>query len=395
MINSHHRVAIFIEVIEVKEIGLYIHIPFCKQKCAYCDFLSLSGREGDIRDYVTALTGEMKYWEAILKGYSIKSIFIGGGTPSLLPIVEIARIFDTINRSFQLQGTAEITLESNPGTLDKEKLAFYLSSGINRLSIGLQAWQNNLLRQLGRIHTSEEFAANYYMAREVGFQNINIDLMFGLPKQSMKDWIETINQIISLKPEHISAYSLKIEENTPYNTLYSQGKLSLPDEETERDMYHHTVNILAVHQYQHYEISNFSLAGKASVHNQIYWKNQEYIGLGLGAHSFFNKMRFSNTDNFYDYISKIQKNQSPILEKEKISKTEEMAETMFLGLRLMEGMDMDIFKKRFDISPMDFYREAVETLVNRGLLIIDKNMLRLTQRGIDLSNRVFVAFLPE
>ena len=379
----------------MKEIGLYIHIPFCKQKCAYCDFISFEGREADMDGYVTTLIGELKGWHNSLKEYHIQSIFFGGGTPSLLSRFQLDAIMQEIHRYFNVESSAEITIEANPGTLNKEKLSYYLKSGINRLSIGLQAWQNELLTTLGRIHRREEFLENYFEARNAGFENISVDLMFGLPKQGFQDWEETLEQILLLRPEHISTYSLKIEEGTPFDRLYGQGKLLLPDEELERSMYHYTITLLGQHGYRHYEISNFAQNGKESLHNKIYWKNEEYIGVGVGAHSFFNKVRFSNTKDMNTYRDLIKNHKSPMVEQARISSEEEMAETMFLGLRMMEGIDLKDFQRRYQVNLMEKYENQISEFVKQSLLVVAGDKLRLTQRGIDVSNRVFASFLPE
>ncbi|AOT68536.1 radical SAM family heme chaperone HemW [Geosporobacter ferrireducens] len=379
----------------MREIGLYIHIPFCKQKCAYCDFVSFEGRNTERDEYIAALVGELESWHNPLKDYQVQTVFFGGGTPSLLSIPQLDFILEGIHRYFKLKASPEITIEANPGTLDKEKLTYYRQSGINRLSIGLQAWQDELLRTLGRIHTRKEFLENYYAARDAGFENISVDLMFGLPNQCFQDWKETLQQVLYLKPDHISTYSLKVEEGTPFDRLYEQGKLILPDEELERAMYHYTITVLAQHDYRHYEISNFALNGKESIHNKIYWKNEEYIGIGVGSHSSFNKVRFSNTADINKYRELIESQKNPMVEQEKISIEEEMSETMFLGLRMMAGIDLDRFQRRYQVDAREKYEKQITDFIKQGLLTMAGDKLRLTQRGIDVSNRVFASFLPE
>ncbi|SHJ46091.1 oxygen-independent coproporphyrinogen-3 oxidase [Geosporobacter subterraneus DSM 17957] len=379
----------------MKEIGMYIHIPFCKQKCAYCDFPSFEGREAELDDYVAALLVELKEWYIPLKDYQIKSVFLGGGTPSLLSISQLNAILEGIYRWFSLKSAAEISIEANPGTLDRVKLEYYHHHGINRLSIGLQAWQNQLLKVLGRIHTQQEFIDNYYAARAAGFKNISVDLMFGLPDQTFEDWKETLHQVLQLKPDHVSAYSLKIEEGTPFDRLYGQGKLILPEEDLERDMYHYALDLLEQHKYRHYEISNFALADKESTHNKIYWNNEEYIGLGVGAHSFLNKVRFSNVVDIRQYNERLQRQKSPVVERHQISVEEEISETIFLGLRMMEGIDRNQFLRRFQVDPMVKYKNQILEFTGQGLLVINGDRLCLTKKGIDVSNRVFASFLPE
>lgn len=377
----------------MKEIGVYIHIPFCIQKCFYCDFHSYSRMEHRIMAYTDALIKEMKSWKDKLKDYQIKSIFIGGGTPSIVPIGEMHKILNTLHASFHLSSALEFTIESNPGTLEKQKIKYYLENNINRLSIGLQAWQNELLKCLGRIHTKEEFVKNYLLAREMGFHNINIDLMFGLPHQTIGQWEETLSKVVDLHPEHISAYSLKIEDNTLFGKKYEEGKLQLPSEKEDRYMYHFAIDFLKSHEYQHYEISNFSKEHKACMHNKIYWHNEEYIGFGLGAHSYMDHIRFANRPVLEEYVDAIEKNQSPCTFEERISVRDEIAETMFLGLRMLEGIDVERFTDRFGFSPFKIYAPEILRLQEQGLLEYHDKKIKLTRKGIDLSNMVFVEFL--
>ncbi|QEK12372.1 oxygen-independent coproporphyrinogen III oxidase [Crassaminicella thermophila] len=376
----------------MKEIGMYIHIPFCAQKCLYCDFCSFSATEEMISKYIDALIKEMKIYEEKLRKCKIKSIFIGGGTPSIISINKMDKIINGIHSNFNLKEDLEFSIESNPGTLNKEKISYYLNHNINRLSIGLQAWQDFLLKKLGRVHNSKEFVRNYLLAREIGFKNINIDIMFALPNQSINHWQETLRNVVTLKPEHISAYSLKIEEGTVFNQLYKKGELHLPDEEKDRKMYHFTIDYLLENGYKHYEISNFAKEGQECIHNKIYWENEEYIGLGLGAHSYLNKIRYSNTTDLKDYIENIDK-KNICVHKEEISIKDEIAETMFLGLRMMKGISIKKFTKKFGISPLKVYSNEICDLKEKGLLQVDDQVIRLTRKGIDLSNHVFVAFL--
>ncbi|TCO80057.1 radical SAM family heme chaperone HemW [Marinisporobacter balticus] len=379
----------------MKELGMYIHIPFCIQKCFYCDFCSFANRKHLIPEYINALTEEMKSWKEKLKEYRIKSIFIGGGTPSIISIDEMDKVLRTIYLNFDCKKNLEFSIESNPGTLEKEKLAYYLNNNINRLSIGLQAWQDNLLKSLGRIHNQEVFLENFLLAREIGFKNINIDLMFGLPEQTLTQWQETLYNIVALRPEHISAYSLKIEENTVFDKLYESGVLQLPSEEQDRAMYHFAIDYLQEHEYIHYEISNFSTKGKECIHNKMYWNNEEYIGFGLGAHSCLGKVRFSNTKDLNEYINKDNEREIDYIIEEKMSQKDEIAETMFLGLRMIDGIEIERFTKRFSCSPLKLYRHEICKLKEEGLIHVDGKKIRLTRKGIDLSNQVFVDFLPD
>lgn len=379
----------------MKELGIYIHIPFCVKKCFYCDFTSFGDAEEKIPVYVDALVKEIASWKDQLADDKIRSIFIGGGTPTIVPIKEMDRVIERLYQCFSIETGIEFSIESNPGTIDRAKLQYYLASHINRISMGLQAWQDTLLKSLGRIHGRAQFVQNYGLAREMGFQNINVDLMFGLPGQNINQWKETLGAVAALKPDHISAYSLKIEEGTLFDELYEKGKLYLPSEEEDRAMYDDAIEFLQGHGYRHYEISNFARDGKECVHNKIYWNNGEYIGIGLGAHSYWNRRRFANTTEFEEYIEKVNSNQRPMAYMEYISIQEEMAETMFLGLRMKEGISIPDFVRRFGASPMDIYQKAIEKFVEQGLLEVDQKHIRLTRRGIDVSNQVFTEFLPD
>lgn len=396
--NSRLLVAVFIMIQKwrdkkMKEIGMYIHIPFCIQKCFYCDFCSFGNMQQLIPQYIDALTEEMESWKEKLREYNVKSIFIGGGTPSIIPINEMDKILRTIYSNFNIKENIEFSIESNPGTLEKEKIEYYLKNNINRLSMGLQAWQDSLLKKLGRIHNQEVFLKNFLLAREMGFKNINIDLMFGLPNQNLGQWKETLFNIVKLKPEHISAYSLKIEENTVFEKLYKKGELNLPSEEEDRAMYHFGIEYLKGHGYKHYEISNFAIKDKECMHNKIYWKNKEYIGFGLGAHSCLGKERFSNTKDLNSYINKNNKRDTSYIIEEKILKKDEISETMFLGLRMMDGVEIKKFTKRFGLSPLKLYANEITKLQEEGLIQVDQRAIKLTKKGIDLSNQVFVCFL--
>ncbi len=276
----------------MESIGLYIHIPFCRQKCLYCDFPSWAGREGQMQMYVDALTAEIRAQGKRYENREVVSVFFGGGTPTALEIPMLAQLMQAIRESFRVTADAELTTEANPGTLSYEMAAALKKMGFNRLSMGVQAWQNSILHRLGRIHTIEEFLENYHAVRQAGFENVNVDLMFALPGQSMAQWQETVRQIAALKPEHISAYSLIIEEGTPFYESYRAGKLELVSEEMDREMYHWTVDTLAEWGYGQYEISNFAKVGRQSRHNRIYWQAEEYLGMGLGAHSYMDGKRF-------------------------------------------------------------------------------------------------------
>lgn len=374
-------------------IGLYIHIPFCRQKCLYCDFPSFAGKEGMMQAYVDALTAEIKSRGTEYHKKKVVSVFFGGGTPTVLEIPMLEQLMQAVWESWDIAEDAEITTEANPGTLDWEMAKTLKKMGFNRLSMGVQAWQNRLLQDLGRIHTIEGFLENYHAAREAGFENVNVDLMFALPHQTMADWQETVKNITDLQPEHISAYSLIIEEGTPFFDRYEKGLLEPASEELDREMYHWAVDYLAETGYEQYEISNFAKKGRQSRHNCIYWQAEEYLGMGLGAHSYMEGTRFHNR---YDLQGYIAANGDVSLLKEEIeviTETDALAEFMFLGLRLTEGVSFDRFRTRFGRELYEVYGTQIAELINVGLLQADEKGIRLTRRGIDVSNVVFEKFL--
>ena len=348
-----------------------------------------------MEDYIDMLIREMDLRKEKLDAYLIKSVFVGGGTPSVVLLHLMEKLFNKLYAAFHISPSCEISIESNPGTLDEEKLRSYIHFGINRLSIGLQAWQNRILKQLGRIHKREQFLQNYELARKAGFDNVNIDLMFGLPGQRFDDWEETLFEVVKLYPEHISAYGLNIEDNTLFGKWYHKGLLALPSEEEERRMYHFTIDYLVKSGYQHYEISNFSLKEKECLHNQNYWENGEYIGLGLAAHSHLQGVRFSNAEEFETYFMHIRQNNLPIAHRQENTLQDEISETMFLGLRLIQGVNRRKFSERFGFDPVQKYMDKIKKLEKQKLLEIDPYHIRLTRRGLDVSNQIFIEFLPD
>lgn len=379
----------------MKEIGVYIHIPFCKNKCNYCDFLSFNCTETVISDYILALQAEIDLYYAMFKSLIVKSIYIGGGTPTYINYSHIQAVLQSLYRNINLKSNAETTIESNPGTIDKEKLSAYRKLGINRISMGLQSTDKDLLKSLGRIHDFDQFREGFLLARSLGFENISVDLMFSLPSQTLEVWQQTLSKVTQLKPTHISCYSLKIEEGTPFAKMYKEGMLALPEDESDREMYYNAINYLSSMGYNHYEISNFALEDKESVHNKIYWLNQEYIGLGLGAHSNIEEVRFSNTTDMNEYIGRISNKDKPIEHQEEISRGERIYESMILGLRLIEGLDCNAFKERYGCYPSEIYGKEIEQLIEKKLIVTKGNNLKLTLRGIDLSNYVFGYFYPK
>lgn len=371
------------------KISLYIHIPFCVRKCLYCDFPSFSGMESIFDDYVRMLCREIDETYSDYRGMEVKSIFVGGGTPSVLPPALLGRISDKIFSRFDVDSQAEITIETNPGTLDAKKLAEMKSMYFNRLSMGLQAWQDRLLKKLGRIHTADEFETNFLQARDAGFKNINVDLMFALPAQSLDDWQETLEKVMKLRPEHISAYSLIIEEGTPFFDMFDRGELKETDEDTDRKMYYLAKEMLSDKGYKQYEISNFAKEGFECYHNKVYWRTEEYQGFGLGAHSYADGVRFHNTYDMKEYL----RGEGFRLDKEFLSLQEKQEEFMFMGLRMNEGVSEAEFLRRFGESMDSVYGDEIKELISEELLVKKDGRLSLTDRGVDISNSVFEKFI--
>lgn len=377
--------------------GVYIHIPFCKKKCNYCDFISFCNKDNLIEEYIECLKKEIKEFNFLNK--NVTTIYLGGGTPSYINSKFIVDILNLLKEKLKSNKTPfydlEITIEVNPGTVTKEKLEMYRKVGINRLSIGLQETNNNLLKQIGRIHTFEDFLDTYNLAKEVGFNNVNVDLMIALPNQKISDIKESLEKIVSLKPNHISVYSLIIEEGTLIEKQVNQGKLKLPSEEEERNLYWYVKNFLEISGYNHYEISNFAKKGQESKHNLNCWNQEEYIGFGLASHSYINKTRFCNISNLEKYIGNIKNNdfdKNRIIE-EKQTKEDEEKEYMMLGFRKIEGVSISRFKEKFLENPLFLYRKELDKLVNEGLIVVDLDNIKLTSKGLDLANIVFEEFV--
>lgn len=377
-----------------KSIGLYIHIPFCKSKCYYCDFTSFAHKNEWMSPYVLALCEEIKQYGKIFQNKKVNTIFIGGGTPTVLPQYLFKTLLEVLLDSFNIEHNVEFTVEGNPGTLNNEMLYLLKEYNVNRLSIGLQAYQNNLLKAIGRIHDVEEFSHNYYLAKKMGYNNINVDLMFSLPNQTIKDWIDTLEFITMINPEHISCYSLMIEEDTPFGQLKREGKLKECTEETDRTMYHYAKSFLEAKGYHHYEISNFSKPGFESKHNLIYWKYKPYIGMGLGAHSFIHGERYHNTYDLKKYIEINGRIKNLKKDIETVSLEMKYAEYLFLGLRLIEGISIKEFNSKFKISFDALFEDKVKKLTDMKLLLKNGDNIRLTSKGLDVCNIVFAEFLP-
>lgn len=374
-------------------LGLYIHIPFCVTKCKYCDFNSFKIDLNEKIKYLNYLGEEMKLYKEEIKNREIDSVFVGGGTPSILNENETNILFEKIKENFNIKSNAEITMECNPGTLTLNKLKAMKKSGVNRLSIGLQAVQNHHLKYIGRIHTFEEFEKNYHDAKQMGFDNINIDLMYALPNQSREDWMESLEKVVKLNPTHISAYSLILEENTELFKMYERDEFNLLDENTDIEMYEYTINYLKSHGYNQYEISNYAKDNFECKHNVLYWKCEEYVGIGASASGYFNGIRYNNICELDNYEKMILEGEKPIEWEEKLSIKDEIEESIFLGLRMNEGIQISDFKEKYNFDFEKEYKNEIEKLSKMELIEIDNNLMKLTQKGREISNSVFVEFI--
>ena len=389
-------------------LALYIHIPFCETKCPYCDFNTYAGIEYLIPDYVEALAEELRLWAAALGSPHIQSIFFGGGTPSYVPPEDIGWLLDTARSGFAVAEEAEVTLESNPGDVTAERLATWRKSGVNRLSIGVQSLDDGLLQLLGRRHSAKEATEAFHHARAAGFDNVNLDLMYGLPHQNLEQWRQTLEQTLALHPEHLSLYCLTLEEGTPLEARVRQGVLPTPDSDLAADMYELAEGMTAQEGYQQYEISNWALPGRACSHNLIYWRNQPYLGVGPGAHSSLNGHRFANLRSPRQYVQRVHRwAKSAIASEghqaavecrlvemvEAIDGRLEMGETMMLGLRLTEGIAENSFRARFGVELRDTFGPSIHELEGAGLLQWHDGSLVLTPHGRLLGNEVFQRFL--
>jgi oxygen-independent coproporphyrinogen-3 oxidase len=380
--------------------ALYIHVPFCHTRCYYCDFNTYAGilpmREPYVRALLTEinLAGRMaQHADGTLR--RSRSIFFGGGTPSLLSVSQITRILNACHQSFAVDQDAEISLEANPGTLNQQHLQGLRMAGVNRLSMGAQSFDKQLLKVLGRIHTPDEITQAVHFARAAGFTSINLDFMFGLPGQTMRHWQETLERALDLRPEHLSLYSLIIEEGTPFYTWTQEGRIKPADEDLCADMYEYADELLQAAGYINYEISNWALPGHHSRHNLTYWQNLPYIGMGAGAYSWFHGRRFSNERSPQEYIKQLKANRIPVVENEEVGRMQEMSETSFLALRTAMGLHLPTFAERFSLSFHDFVGNRLHIVEEAGLLEQENGWLRLSKRGRLLGNEVFLRLLPD
>ena len=374
--------------------GIYVHIPFCRKKCKYCDFISFASYEEKYKEYAECLIKEIRN-KKIEKPKAISTIYLGGGTPSILESEDIVKILNAIKERFEIEENCEITIEVNPGTITKQKLEDYKNTGVNRLSIGLQSTSDRILKLIGRIHTYEEFLNTYNLAKEVGFENINVDLMLAIPTQTESELIDSLQKVIELEPNHISLYSLILEEGTELDKMISDGQYELLDENLERQMYWKTKNLLELNGYNHYEISNFSKKGFESKHNMDCWNQEEYIGFGLAAHSYYDDMRFSNIDALEIYMRNIKNNdfEKNVEIHEIQDKPSQMREFMMIGLRKIDGVKISDFERKFRINPLFYFRFEISKLTDEELIEVDLDNIKLTKKGLDLANQVFEEFV--
>lgn len=377
------------------ELGVYVHIPFCIRKCYYCDFISYSNKFEIQEEYIKKLIEEIEDNKDLLKSNKITTIYIGGGTPSSIK-PELIR--DILNKIYEIANiknkeNIEITIEVNPGTATKNNLQMYKNCGINRLSIGLQSTNNKLLNEIGRIHNYEQFLNTYSLATEAGFSNINVDLMLGLPNQTISDLKESLEKIVNLNPspKHISVYSLIVEEGTQIEDKINNGKLKLPEEDEERNQYKYTKNYLELNGYKHYEISNFAKSGYESKHNMNCWEQKQYVGFGLAAHSYINGIRYSNTCDIEKYLNNKSKDIKIIHEEQTLKDMKK--EYMLLGLRKIDGISISKFKEKFRENPIYLFRNELQKLVEDELIIVDLDNIRLTNKGLDFANLVWEEFV--
>ncbi|MGL4361917.1 MAG: radical SAM family heme chaperone HemW [Cellulosilyticaceae bacterium] len=377
------------------KIGLYVHIPFCKSKCYYCDFLSFS-KTDKMEQYIEALRNEIEWYGNSVRGkHTIRSIFIGGGTPTVLPPFLIEKLCQTLTEKFEIESDCEWSIEVNPGTITKEHIDIFEKVGINRVSIGLQACQNTLLKQIGRIHDYSDWEETIELLQKSKINNISTDLMFGLPGQTLLDWKNTLKKVINANVKHISAYSLIIEEGTYFSKLDEEGKLTLPSEDVEREMYQYAKMFLKKNAFEHYEISNWAKPGYISKHNTSYWKQIPYIGVGLGAHGYLDNIRTRNTRNMESYL--INNGMPDLIRRIESVQTVQMdmEEYMFLGLRMIEGISIKEFYNRFNVDLFEIYGDTLNGWIKQKKMVNHNGSIYLTEEGIDVSNQIFMSFLME
>lgn len=368
----------------------YLHIPFCHHICHYCDFNKVFMKNQPVEEYLNALDKEMAM-AGVKQG--LQSIFVGGGTPTSLNEAQLLQLVESIEQRLPLQPGAEYTFEANPGDLTPEKLRILKEGGVNRLSIGVQSFNDAHLKRIGRTHTKEDVLRTVRDAERAGFDHLSIDLIYGLPEQTVDDAVDTVKQALALGLPHYSAYSLIIEPKTVFYNLMAKGRLPLPKEEAEADMYEAVMREMEAHGLHQYEISNFARPGFESIHNITYWNNEEYYGFGAGAHGYVDGERYANFGPLKKYMQPIERNEQPRMSSQRVTKPEQMEEEMFLGLRKMEGVSIAAFEKQYGESPVQLFQKAIQEMTSRGLLEVEEGFIRLTHRGKFLGNEVFQSFL--
>lgn len=380
---------------EAQPSSLYIHIPFCRAKCHYCDFNSYPGLEALYEPYVAAVIAELAQWVEEWPELEWQTIYIGGGTPSVLAPEQMARLLAGCGTSWRVAESAEITQEANPGTMDSAQLVALRRLGITRLSLGVQSLDDGLLRLLGRIHTAQEAVDTFRLARQAGYDNINLDLMYGLPGQSLAQWQETLRTALALRPDHLSLYALTLHEETPLAQQIACGALPAPDDDMAAEMYTWARHELQAQGWLHYELSNWAARPESICrHNLTYWLDQPYLGIGAGAHSYVGRRRFWNVNQPDVYIQRITVGERPVAGAEQIDAATEMAEMMMLGLRLIEGVSYRRFRQRFGCDLREIYATELDALTRYDLIHVEPERVRLTERGYLLGNEVFERFLP-
>ena len=374
-------------------LGLYLHIPYCLHKCGYCDFNSHPENQVESVHYVEALLKEIKFYSTTLKSYNVPTVFMGGGTPTILPPSQLKKILDTVRQSFNLTPDCEITIEANPATIKLETLQEIHAAGYNRISIGVQSFDEKELQLLERVHNEEEIHSTVHRARSANFENLSMDLMFALPDQSTEKWQSHLKQATAKNPDHLSTYNLTIEPATAFFKLHEKGKLCLPHEDIQLEMYETTIQVLEDAGYSQYEISNFSKPGMESQHNINYWNNGEYLGVGAGASSYLNGERSKNINLPSIYIREIETKASAIHTREHLEPLQAMGETLMLGLRLLKGVSIDVFENRFQVSFQKVYGKVVESLLNQELITLNENRIALSRKGLFLADSVILKFM--
>lgn len=388
-------------------LSLYVHIPFCTAKCSYCDFNSYANHEHLIPSYTETIVHEAQLWQRTTAGRRFETVFFGGGTPSLMPLESLSTILDGLRSAFEIAPDAEVSLEANPNSLDETYLRGLLDLGFSRLSIGVQSFHDDELRAIDRLHSADDARAAFRAARAAGFENVNLDLMFGLPEQPIERWQQSVEEALALAPEHLSLYALTVEEGTPLARDVDRGRTPAPDPDNQADHYEWTRARLANAGYEHYEISNWARAGRRCAHNLTYWQNREYLGLGAGAHSYLDGVRFAVVAAPAQHMSLVDQSwreanenegaarMQHIVAGEQITPELAMSDELILGLRLLDGVGRARFRERYGIEMMDAFAAQLTEPIALGLVEVDDERLRLTERGLLLSNEVFVRLLPD